>query len=143
MVTWFDIDRERLGPDGRISYSDCGGLGGAMLPRDGAFMVSRAFLGHARCQDGGFWNGHHGRRAGVTGAGSLFLRWSLVRPPRNCDSALIAPTRIVISQVSVLFRKLSLGISLVNDASPSESGIPSHPGRGTQKPFHLVMRFQA
>jgi hypothetical protein len=110
-----------------------------MLPGDGTFIVSSALLGHARRQDGGFWNDRYSCRAGVTGAGSLFPRWSLVRTPRNCDSASIAPTRIVISKVRALFLSISPNICLLNDASTDRKWYSESPLERYQKPLHLVM----
>jgi len=54
-----------------------------------------ALPGLSRRQDGGFWNDHSCCRACVTRARCFFARWSLVRTPRNCDSAFSASTRIV------------------------------------------------
>jgi hypothetical protein len=114
MVTRFGLDRGWRGAGSRISHSMRGALGGNMLSGDRSFMVSRTFLGDARRQDRGFWNDHNGCRACATRAGSFFARWPLVWTPRNCDSARIAATRIVIFQVSVLFLKLNLDIRLLN-----------------------------
>ena len=98
-----------------------------MLPGDYPFVVSRAFLGHARRQAGGFWNDHYGCRASVTRTGSFFPRWSLVWTPRDCDSALIALTRILIYQVWVLFLRLSPDPSFLNDASTNRKWYSESP----------------
>ena len=95
MDPWFGVDRERNGADGRIFYPGCGDHVGAVLPGDCRFLVSRAYFGLARRPAAGGWNDRHGDRACLTWAGGFFARWPLVRTPRNCDSAFIAPTRIV------------------------------------------------
>src|SRR5271170_8083188 len=100
MVTWVGLDHQRLGPGGRISHPVCRALGGAMLRGDRPFLVSRAVLEFAGRQAGGFWNDRYGFLPCVTWAGSFFPRWPLVRTPRNCDSTLCAPTRIVTSHGS-------------------------------------------
>ena len=95
MVARFGLDRKRCRSVGRIPHPDCGRVGGSILPGDRPFMVFRACLGFARRQTGCFCDDHYRRSARITWAGSVFSRWSSLRTPRNCDSALIAPTGIM------------------------------------------------
>ena len=93
----FHLNHVWRGPGRGILHSVCGALGGPLLPRCRPFMVSRAFMGLSRRPAFGSWNAHYGRSTYAAGARSFFTRWSLVRPPRNCDSSLLAPARIVSS----------------------------------------------
>jgi len=95
VVAWICFDYKRHSCGDRISHADCRTLGWAMFPRDRFFMVSRAFLECERRQAGGFWNDHYGCRDWITRAGGVFPRWPLVWTAGNCDSALLAPARIV------------------------------------------------
>src|SRR5216683_8175124 len=97
MAAWFHLNHKWRGPGGGILHSVCGALGGPLLPRCRPFMVSRALLGLSRLPASVSWNAHYGCRTCAARAGSFFPRWSLVRAPRNCDSSLIAPARIVSS----------------------------------------------
>jgi hypothetical protein len=142
VVTRYGLDRERCGAGGRISHAFRGAVGGDMLSGDRLFLVSRASLGPARRHDGSFWNDHYSCRACVTRAGGFFPRWSLVRAPRNCDSALVALTRVVISPVGRCFLDSVRTLVCQTAPPPTKSGIPSHPYSGTQKPFHLVMCYR-
>jgi hypothetical protein len=100
MATWSGLDRERRGPRGWVPHPDRRAPGGPIVPGDRVFMVSRAFLGFARCQTGDFRDDYCGRCTRVTRARSFLLRWPFVRTPRNCDSTLIAPARILTSRGS-------------------------------------------
>ena len=138
----FDFDCGWGSPSGRVSHSICGSVGGAMLSGGRLFMVSRAFMGSARRQAGGFWDDYYGCCDCVTRARSIFPRRSLVRTPRNRDSSLTAPTGILTgcdprANFCIQFTNL---FAICQTMSPTtESGIPSPPPSGTQKPFHLVM----
>ena len=101
MAARFHLSHEWRGPGGGVLHSVCGALGGPLLPRCRAFMVSHALLGLSRRPPFGSWNAHYDCRACAARAGGFFTRLSLVRPPRNCDSSLIAPTRIVSSLSSI------------------------------------------
>ena len=93
-------------------------------------MVSRAFVGLARRQAGGFWDDRNCCRDCVTRAGCVFPRWSAVRTPRNRDSALIASTGIVTacdSGASSYIQSRDLFVICQTMSPTTESGIPSLP----------------
>jgi len=140
MGNWVGFECGRRGAGDRVSYPVRGALCGVMLSGDRLFMVSRAFLGLARRQASIFWDHHYGCRDCVARAGRVFPRWPLVRTPRNRDSALTASTGILTACDSRADIRCKNLLVICQKMFPTtESGIPSHPQSGTQKPFHLVM----
>jgi hypothetical protein len=95
VVIWFDSDCWWYLPCSRILHPVCGASRKPLLPGDLPFMVSRVFPWNERRKVAVFRDDYYRYRAWLARAGGLFTRRSVVRTPRNCDSTLIAPPRIV------------------------------------------------